>query len=407
MPSGGPFTHEDEIVVQSPAGAAGGVIGDGRWYGQACRRERRLRATAEVTTELLAGTDPDAVLQLIAGRAGELTGADWTLIAVPADPDTAGQISELTVAVSAGDDGRAGLIRGRRIPVSGSTVGAVFADHVPRNVTGPAHDIDVGLGMEFGPALAVPLGADEALSGVLLAMRTPGSPAFGEDDLELASTFADQAALAVQRAESLAAQSELQVLADRDRFARDLHEHVIERLFGIGLTLHGTQQLAKSPVVAARIAEHIEHVNEIIAEIRTAVFDVDTDPTGTPLLGGLLHDILGEMTADTDLRSSIGITGCIDIVPADLAVLAQAVLREAVSNTVRHAHATELTVTVTVTVGAELLIDVTDNGVGIAVTAARRSLHRLAARAVEVGGNCTIDRPGGGGTRLVWTAPLH
>ena len=158
-------------------------------------------------------------------------------------------------------------------------------------------------------------------------------------------------------------------------------------------------------MVAARIADHIDQLNEVIAEIRTAVFDLHTDPTGTPSLGGLLHDIVGELTADTDLRTSIGITGRIDIVPSDLAVLAQAVLREAVSNTVRHAHATELTVTVTV--GAELLIDVTDNGVGIAVTAARRSLHRLAARAAKVGGNCTIDRPGGGGTRLVWTAPLY
>ena len=157
-------------------------------------------------------------------------------------------------------------------------------------------------------------------------------------------------------------------------------------------------------MVAARIADHIDQLNEVIAEIRTAVFDLHTDPTGTPSLGGLLHDIVGELTADTDLRTSIGITGRIDIVPSDLAVLAQAVLREAVSNTVRHAHATELTVTVTV--GAGLLIDVTDNGVGITVTAAR-SGHRLAARAAKVGGNCTIDRPGGGGTRLVWTAPLY
>ena len=157
-------------------------------------------------------------------------------------------------------------------------------------------------------------------------------------------------------------------------------------------------------MVAARIADHIDQLNEVIAEIRTAVFDLHTDPTGTPSLGGLLHDIVGELTADTDLRTSIGITGRIDIVPSDLAVLAQAVLREAVSNTVRHAHATELTVTVTV--GAGLLIDVTDNGVGSTVTAAR-SGPRLAARAAKVGGNCTIDRPGGGGTRLVWTAPLY
>ena len=115
LPTGGPFTHGHEIVVQPPGGAVAVAVDDARLYERARRRERRLRATAEVTAELLAGTDPDAVLQLIAGRVGELTGADWTLIAVPADP--AGEIGELTVAVSDGDGDGADLIRGRRIPV--------------------------------------------------------------------------------------------------------------------------------------------------------------------------------------------------------------------------------------------------------------------------------------------------
>ena len=116
------------------------------------------------------------------------------------------------------------------------------------------------------------------------------------------------------------------------------------------------------------------------------------------------------MTTDTDLRTSIGITGRIDTVPADLALHAQAVLREAATNTARHAHATELTVTITV--GADLLIDVTDNGTGIPVTVARGGLHNLAARAAAAGGRSTIDQPGGGGTRLVaagapgWSGPL-
>jgi len=162
---------------------------------------------------------------------------------------------------------------------------------------------------------------------------------------------------------------------------------------------------ANSPAVAARIAEHIEHLNQVITEVRAAGVDLHTEPAGTRRLGGLLHDIVGEITTGTDLRTSIGITGRIDIVPADLAVHAQAVLRETVSNTVRHAHAhaPELTVTV----GAELLIDVTDNGVGIPVTVASGGLHHLAARAATAGASSTVDRPAGGGTRLVWAAPLQ
>ena len=80
----------------------------------------------------------------------------------------------------------------------------------------------------------------------------------------------------------------LQVLADRDRIARDLYEHVIGWLCGIGLAVHGTQHLAKSPAVAARIANHIDQLNDVITEIRTAVFDLHTAPADTPRPGGML-----------------------------------------------------------------------------------------------------------------------
>ena len=86
-------------------------------------------------------------------------------------------------------------------------------------------------------------------------------------------------------------------------------------------------------------------------------------------------------------------------------------LREAVTNTARHAHATELTVTITV--GADLLIDVTDNGTGI--PGDRRPRRTAQPRRPRRSGRSTIDQPGGGGhptgrgggTRLVWAAPLQ
>ena len=308
--TGAPFTDDDEIVVHALAGAAGIAIDNAQLYAAARRREQWLQATAEVTAQLLAGTDTDTALPLIASRAAELTGADWTLIALPTNPEAGaatGQTGELTVAVSVGTD--AELIRGRRIPVTGSTTGAVFADHVPRNVTGLAFDVTAGLGMEFGPALAMPLGADDNLAGVLLAIRVVDSPAFEEQELELLATFADQAGLALQRADNQVAQRELQVLADRDRIARELHEHVIGRLFGIGLALHGTQRLARSPAVAARIADHIEHLNEVIAEVGAAVLDLQTDPAKALGLDGVLTMIVEDITADTDLHTSIGFSG--------------------------------------------------------------------------------------------------
>ena len=118
-----------------------------------------------------------------------------------------------------------------------------------------------------------------------------------------------------------------------------------------------------------------------------------------------MTNIVDEITADTELHTSVGFSGRVDIVSEDLAQQAQAVLREAVSNTVRHADASNLGVTITV--GVDLVLDVTDNGVGIPDTVARSGPHNLANRAAASRGARTVDRPPGGGTRLVWVAALQ
>jgi signal transduction histidine kinase len=295
-------------------------------------------------------------------------------------------------------------VTGQKIPIAGSTSGAVFADHVPRSVPSLAFDFAEGLGVEFGPALALPLGVGESISGVLLAMHAPGSAGFDEHQFQVVASFADQAALALQRAESQSARRDLEVLADRERIARDLHDHVIQRLFAIGLAMQGTHRRTKSPNVAARLAEHIDQMHEVIQEIRTAIFDLQTDRTETLQLRTTLHGAITDLTADVSLRTTVRISGPVDVVSVGLAEHAEAVVREAVSNVVRHARAQELVVTISV--DDNLVIDVTDNGIGIPDTVARSGLHNLKRRAVNAGGACTVERVEDGGTRLVWTAPL-
>lgn len=393
------FTRDDEVVVQALAGAAGVAIDNARLYEAARSRQAWLGATAEVTAELLGGTDTSEALQLIARHARELTGADYTIIALPDDPMAGSErTSELMIAVSVGLDST--QLIGRRIPVSGSTMGAVFTDQLPRNV----RQLDFDLTDEFGPALALPLGSGEGISGVLLTVRLPGSPGFNEHELQLVSTFADQAALALQRAEIQVAQREMEVLEDRDRIARDLHDHVIQRLFAIGLGMQSTHRREKSPQQAARLNDHIDQLHDVIQEIRTAIFDLQTDPAATTRLRSTLHEMITDLTADAPLRTTVRMSGPLDVLPAELAQHAQAVVREAVSNAVRHARAAELIVTVSVE--DDLVIDITDNGVGVPDTVARSGLHNLTRRAAAAGGSCTITGPTEGGTRVVWTAPL-
>jgi signal transduction histidine kinase len=397
--NGQPFTDDDEVVLQALAAAAGVAIDNARLYEDARRRQHWLEAIGEVSAELLAGTDATDALHLIAARAQELTGADYTLIAVPpdAEPDQS-EVSELVVVVSVGV--RAARIADR-IPIAGSTAGAVFIDQVPRNVPRLAFD----LAEEFGPALALPLGGGASIAGVLLAVRGRGAPLFDPHELHLVSTFADHAALALQQAKSQAAQRELEMVADRDRIARDLHDHVIQRLFGIGLAMQTTHRRAASPELADRINNHVHQLQLVIGDIRTTIFELQTDPTRAHLLRTALHTAITELVADTEIRATIRISSAMDAVPAELAQHAQAVIREAVSNSVRHANATELTVTVSV--DKDLVIDVADDGDGIPETVARSGLDNLRHRATDSGGTFTVGPGRWSGTHLIWSAPLR
>ena len=172
----------------------------------------------------------------------------------------------------------------------------------------------------------------------------------------------------------------------------------------IGLGMQSTHRREKSPNQAARLAEHIDQMHGVIQEIRTAIFDLQTAPAETPRLRSTLNELISQLTQDAPVRTMVRMSGPLDVVPADLAQHVQAAVREAVSNAVRHAHASELVITVSVE--DDLVVDITDNGVGIPETVARSGLHNLSQRAASAGGSLSITRPSEGGTRLVWTAPL-
>jgi signal transduction histidine kinase len=338
------FTADDETVVLALAGAAGVAIDNAHQYQQARRRQQWLEATSQVTAELLADGDPVEALQLIASNAQELT-----------------------------------------------------FPHL-------AFDVAAALGIDLGPALALPLGVDDSLTGVLLTVRGPGSPTFTDDELHLVATFADQAALALQRVHTQTARRELEVLADRDRIARDLHEHVIGQLFAIGLALNGIHRRVKPADLAHRLNTQIDELDRVIRDIRTVIFDLHTEPGSRPRLRNELTSIIDELTSDISLRTVVRLSGPLDNVPAGLAQHAHAVVREGISNTVKHANAHDLTITVTV--DDTITITITDDGDGIGQTTPRNGLHNLTQRAHQAHGSCHLTRPDTGGTRLTWTAPL-
>jgi signal transduction histidine kinase len=400
---GQPVDDDDEARIPASADAAGEMLDNSRLYEELRRRQRWLDASGEITVHLLEGSDPAEVLRLIAHRALELTGADYTLIAVP-NPAAPADALELTVAVCIGMG--ADTITGRTIPLSGSTSGAVYADQLPRNVDTLAMDLADGLGIDFGPALALPLQAGGMVAGVLLTLRTAGAAPFDEAQLRVVASFADQAALVLRHAENETARRRLEVVADRDRIARDLHDHVIQRLFAIGLSLQSTRRRSQQlPEVNKRLGEHIDQLQDIIHEVRSAIFDLHDDDTDEPSLAAVVRSIVAELTADTQMQTTIHLPGTFTGIPPAVRHHAEAVVREAVSNVVRHAAARRLTVTVSV--DANLTINVVDDGSGIPDSVARSGLQNLAERATECGGIFRVHAPVEGGTDLLWSVPVN
>jgi signal transduction histidine kinase len=393
------FTADDEVLVEALAAAAGIAVHNADLFEQSQLRQQWLEASAEIRNELLSGASEEDALGLIAQRTLELTISDATAIVLGPDPDD----GAFVIRAWSGPD-EPGL---RRLPGRDPLLSEVVESRTAV-LTATAGDFLTGAGQPaYGSTLAVPLYSHDTVIGVLVALRCTDRAAFEPGEVPLLTSFADQATLALELGEKNRAQRQLDVFADRDRIARDLHDHVIQRLFATGLQLQSTLRRSADPVVQRRIQQSVAELDETVREIRSAIFDLHTAGDGTD--GGLrrrLLDTAAEAAAGSGLSPSVRFAGAVDtLVSPEVGAHALAVVREAVSNAVRHGGAT--TVTVTVEAGDDLLIDVVDNGIGIDPSTARSGLRNLQERAQQCRGELTVHPEPQGGTRLSWRVPVR
>ncbi len=396
--NGQPFSEDDEVLVQALAAAAGIAIANARLYAQAKARQSWIESTRDIATELLSGTDPTTVFRLIAEEAAKLTGAESALVAIPIDEDAPeAEVRELLVAETVGT--AMGSIAGETIAVSDTAVGQAFAQREPRRVEQlKLSGVDVA-----GPALILPLRATDAVAGVVVAMRHPTAAPFSTEQLDMMAAFADQAALAWQLATTQRRMHELDVVTDRDRIARDLHDHVIQRLFAVGLSLQGTIPRSRDAAVQRRLSDAVDDLQGIIGEIRSTIFDLHGASATVTRLRQRLDNAVAQFSG-SGLHTTVQFVGPLSVVEPALADHAEAVVSEAVSNAVRHSGAT--TLTVRIKVEDDLTIEVTDNGRGMPDVDTRSGLTNLRRRAEESGGTFSVTSAPTGGTVLHWSAPL-
>jgi len=216
--------------------------------------------------------------------------------------------------------------------------------------------------------------------------------------------FVTRTALALELARSQARERRLQRQADRDRIARDLHDHVVQRIFATVLSLDRLSRSleASQPGIASRLGRTIDELEATIAEIRAAIFELHEDDVTTPSVRGRLSDVVRMVTEGSLLRRDLRLRGALDDLPREIVPDLVAVVRELASNVVRHAAASR--VTVSVDVDDEVRVVVTDDGTGLPEVHARSGLANLADRAERRGGRLVVSS-GPAGTEVRWTVP--
>jgi signal transduction histidine kinase len=395
------FDDDDEQLLRLVLRAIASLVSRARALRSSEHRQRWLTESADVTRELLSGKHDDP-LRLVIERVWEIADADLIVVATERpEPDT------YSVIEAAGPYAEA--VQGRTLHAGATFAGQVIMAGVPRVVS----DLDTDYGRAELAAIAgaktavfVPLQAAGSERGVLVLFRRADRPEFSSADLEAATTFAAQVSLALQLADTRTQWEHGVLLDERGRIARDLHDHVIQRLFAIGLTVNSVSTSLESES-QQRLLEGVDALDDTISQIRSTIYRL-TGPivsTENSIRNRVLR-LVSEMESVLGFAPELEFKGPVDFgVNDEITGDCIAVLREALTNVARHARASRVHVSVAAS-SSDLTLDVVDDGAGIGTVSRRSGLANMRTRAERRGGNLIVASAVPHGTRLSWTVPI-
>ncbi|WP_461143666.1 sensor histidine kinase [Salinifilum aidingensis] len=374
---------------------------------------RMLDASTEITKAALAADDPDAVLPLVVRRAAELVGADLGVVTARGDD---GRVTVEAVHGASDDTAPLGDPVGTVLSsnsaaarVARSGVPVVVDDLVDDPLTAPYVPAELRV---YGPFAVAPFGTNERRLGALAVYRRRGATSFARSAVDVLTSFAAQAGLALVLAEGSTARQRIAVYQERERIARELHDVIVQRLYAAGMQLEVlgrrlSGQLA--PADSERLTDTMQEIDQAIDEVRTTARTLrSADPESSREAADLHESMRSEVRIAGELlgrEPQLDITGDLSEVPVAVADHARAALREALSNVVRHAGARAVSVRVRRGEGG-LSLQVADDGCGIPRDVSKRGLRNLEERAAAAGGHCDIDSSPEAGTIVTWEVPL-
>lgn len=388
------FTAEDEQALVALAAAAAVVVENARLYEQTEHQRRWLAGRAEMTTALLEPVTRLGMMRMVVDKVREVSDAE---VAVMLMPDDDGR--QRVRAVSGLDARIVGSV-----PTLPDGVAMVPEDREPVVVDRFDDELDPW-GADWPRLttyLAVAISAIDG-TGLLLIGWTAGRrvPTTSLDPAFL-QAFAQQASLGMQVARAQDDQARLAVYEDRDRIGRDLHDLVIQRLFAVGLSLEGMMREVLTDQARTRLDQAVDDLDNTIKDIRRTIFDLGRTVASTGLRQDL-EQIVDEASPLLGFLPEMRISGRLETVPDAVGVNLLHVVREQLSNIVRHAGARHVTIQLDCTRQVELTIR--DDGHGKQGESVGNGLQNMQHRARQLGGACRIDSQPGRGFEIRWAVP--
>jgi signal transduction histidine kinase len=399
--SRGFFDSVDEQIILTLATMAGTAIANARLYEEARLGQRWLAASEEINQLLLSGELADNEVAPIAGLILSLAEASFVGLVLPSEradaPPFAQAFGPLADSAASLADEEIGELPQR------VREALELKEHRPAAF----REIELWASSLIGSTMVIPWGDTEATSeGALVISRSRNGHPYTIAERRMTKRFARSVAIARELASARNDREHVALTDERDRIARDLHDHVIQSLFAVGLGLQSIVGSA-SGQVAARIASQVDAIDVTIRQIRQTIFQLGSTPSATAWSQKKrLNQLVREILEGEGIDSSLDFRGPVDtLIDSELGEEVSAVLREALSNVVRHADATRVDILISVS-STEVRVVVTDNGRGLGDLVHRSGLDNLEHRAAARGGSFRTAARAPSGTTIDWSVPV-
>ncbi|EAP98929.1 GAF:ATP-binding region, ATPase-like [Janibacter sp. HTCC2649] len=374
------FSQDDEAILVALAAAAGVAIENARLYDRTRGQQLWSEVAGRATQGLLAGEAHDVVLSEVAHRVVELTEATSCFVAL-----TRGTDLMVVASTHAG-------------PEVGTSVGDLA---LRAAMLAQARSLHVDTAGTIGTRSTVPLVLGEAPLGLIVVDWEAEQRLSHLPEL---SAFAERLTVSLVAASAQTERARAELYEDRDRIARDMHDHVIQRLFATGMSLQSAARLSNENV-RPRLERAVDDLDAAIKDIRHTIFALHRPP-GARELASEITAVCRDASVTLGFPPELRLSGRTNDLPEQLEADVLAVLREGLSNVARHAGAT--TVEVAVEINSRVAVTVADDGHGLDPKRERSSgLDNLARRAESRGGTLLLETREPSGTLLVWSVPLR